>query len=117
MPARRHAGATPGTGLERQSRGSRRRASKHSRRSRVISRWPLAAEVYAMHAPAGYAVIEDLGDNLYAHVIAQGANEIELYEAAARVLAHVHRRRRPRACRASTARRGRCSTTITSRSK
>lgn len=49
-----------------------------------------APEVYAMHAAAGYAVLEDLGDNLYVHAIADGANEIELYEAAAHVLAHLH---------------------------
>lgn len=39
---------------------------------------------------AGYAVIEDLGDALFAQVIPQGADEISLYEAAAQVLAHVH---------------------------
>ncbi len=39
---------------------------------------------------AGYAILEDLGDTLYANVIPQGADEIALYEEAARVLAHVH---------------------------
>lgn len=39
---------------------------------------------------AGYAVLEDLGDNLYANVIPNGENEVALYEEAARVLAHVH---------------------------
>lgn len=39
----------------------------------------------------GLALLEDLGDDLYARVIASGANETELYIAAAGVLAHVHR--------------------------
>lgn len=46
--------------------------------------------IYGADCEAGYAVIEDLGDNLYAHVIPQGADEVALYEEAARVLAHVH---------------------------
>ena len=46
--------------------------------------------VYGADCTAGYAVIEDLGDNLYANILAGGANEIQLYEEAARVLAHVH---------------------------
>lgn len=49
-----------------------------------------APEIYAADCEAGYAVIEDLGDGLYANAIAQGADEIALYEQAARVLAHVH---------------------------
>lgn len=49
-----------------------------------------APEVYGVHLAAGYAVIEDLGDGLYARVIPEGADEITLYEEAARVLAHVH---------------------------
>jgi aminoglycoside/choline kinase family phosphotransferase len=47
-------------------------------------------EIYGADCDAGYAVLEDLGDNLYANVIPNGADEIALYEAAARVLAHVH---------------------------
>lgn len=47
-------------------------------------------EIYGADCEAGYAVLEDLGDALYAQVIPQGANEIALYEEAARVLAHVH---------------------------
>jgi aminoglycoside/choline kinase family phosphotransferase len=50
-----------------------------------------APEIYGVAAGAGYAVLEDLGDDLYAAVIAQGADELPLYEAAAEVLAHVHR--------------------------
>lgn len=46
--------------------------------------------IYGADCAAGYAVIEDLGDNLYANIIPQGADEIALYEEAARVLAHVH---------------------------
>jgi len=47
-------------------------------------------KIYGADCEAGYAVIEDLGDNLYAHAIPQGADEVALYEEAARVLAHVH---------------------------
>jgi len=49
-----------------------------------------APEIYGLDAKAGYAVLEDLGDDLYAIVIAKGADELALYEAAAQVLAHVH---------------------------
>lgn len=48
-------------------------------------------KIYGADCEAGYAIIEDLGDSLYAQVIPQGADEIALYEEAARVLAHVHR--------------------------
>jgi len=47
-------------------------------------------QIYGADCEAGYAVIEDLGDNLYAHAIPNGADEIALYQEAARVLAHVH---------------------------
>jgi len=50
-----------------------------------------APEIYGADAEAGYAVIEDLGDSLYAHVIPQGADENALYAEAARVLAAVHK--------------------------
>lgn len=46
--------------------------------------------IYGADCDAGFAVIEDLGDSLYANVIPGGADEIALYEEAARVLAHVH---------------------------
>jgi aminoglycoside/choline kinase family phosphotransferase len=46
--------------------------------------------IYGADCEAGYAVIEDLGDSLYAQIIPQGGDEIALYEEAARVLAHVH---------------------------
>ncbi len=48
-------------------------------------------KIYGADCDAGYAVIEDLGDDLYANILANGADEIPLYEEAARVLAHVHR--------------------------
>ncbi len=47
-------------------------------------------EIYGADCDAGYAVIEDLGDGLFANVIPGGADEVTLYEEAARVLAHVH---------------------------
>jgi aminoglycoside/choline kinase family phosphotransferase len=49
-----------------------------------------APEVYGADVAAGYAVLEDLGDDLYANVIGKSADEITLYQAAAEVLAHVH---------------------------
>ena len=54
-----------------------------------------APELYGMDAPAGYAILEDLGDDLYANVIGKTADEIPLYEAAARLLAHVHAAQAP----------------------
>jgi aminoglycoside/choline kinase family phosphotransferase len=47
--------------------------------------------IYGADCKSGYAVIEDLGDNLYANIVGNGGNEIRLYEEAARVLAHVHK--------------------------
>lgn len=47
-------------------------------------------EIYGADCEAGYAVIEDLGDSLYAQIIPQGADEVVLYQEAARVLARVH---------------------------
>ncbi len=49
-----------------------------------------APEIYGADLEAGYMVLEDLGDALYARVIAEGADELELYRAASEVLAHVH---------------------------
>ena len=54
-----------------------------------------APEIYGMDAAAGYAVLEDLGDDLYANVIGNGAEEIPLYQAAAELLAHVHAAQAP----------------------
>ncbi len=47
-----------------------------------------APEVYAADADRGYALIEDLGDDLFAR-IADGANETALYEAAVDALLHL----------------------------
>jgi hypothetical protein len=49
-----------------------------------------APEIYGMDAAAGYAVLEDLGDDLYANIIGKSADEIPLYQVAAELLAHVH---------------------------
>lgn len=48
-----------------------------------------APEIYAADPASGFAVIEDLGDALYSDV-ATVRNELELYEAAAEVLATLH---------------------------
>ena len=49
-----------------------------------------APEIYGIDLAAGYAVLEDLGDDLYARVIPEGADEVALYEAAAEALAVAH---------------------------
>ena len=45
-----------------------------------------APEVYSADADAGFALIEDLGDDLFARAIPAGASETELYRAAIDVL-------------------------------
>lgn len=55
-----------------------------------------APEIYGADVDAGFAVLEDLGDDLYATMLAQGGDEIALYEAAADVLADLHQRPLPR---------------------
>ncbi|HWA90622.1 MAG TPA: phosphotransferase [Rhizomicrobium sp.] len=49
-----------------------------------------APEIYAADCGQGFVLIEDLGDDLYADVLTEGADERALYEAAAEVLAAVH---------------------------
>jgi N-acetylmuramate 1-kinase len=49
-----------------------------------------APEIYGIDVEAGYIVLEDLGDDLYARVIPEGADEVALYIAAAETLAHTH---------------------------
>jgi len=46
-----------------------------------------APEIYAADAENGFALIEDLGDDLFAHAITQGVSEAPLYEAAIDALA------------------------------
>ena len=54
-----------------------------------------APEVAAADAPAGLAVLEDLGDDLYARLIEGGTDETPLYEAAIDALAHLHAEKPP----------------------
>jgi len=49
-----------------------------------------APEIYASDFKQGLALIEDLGDGLYADVLNEGADERTLYETAAEVLARLH---------------------------
>jgi N-acetylmuramate 1-kinase len=51
--------------------------------------------VYDQDIPHGLALLEDLGDDLFARVIERGGDEIELYTAAGEVLAAVHRVQSP----------------------
>jgi aminoglycoside/choline kinase family phosphotransferase len=46
--------------------------------------------IHAADPERGFVLIEDLGDDLYADVLARGADERELYEQAAEVLAALH---------------------------
>jgi N-acetylmuramate 1-kinase len=46
--------------------------------------------ILGVNAPQGYAVVEDLGEGLFARVLEDGEDEIKLYCAAADVLAQVH---------------------------
>ncbi len=47
-------------------------------------------DIYALDAPHGWAILEDLGEGLFAQLIPALADEETLYVAAAEVLAHVH---------------------------
>ncbi len=49
-----------------------------------------APRILAHDASAGLAVIEDLGDGVYARLIEDGADEAELYDAAIAALAQMH---------------------------
>lgn len=49
-----------------------------------------APEMVALDAPAGLAVVEDLGDGLLARLIEQGADETPMYLAAVEALARLH---------------------------
>jgi hypothetical protein len=49
-----------------------------------------APEIIAADAPAGLAVLEDLGDDLYATLIAGGDDEAPLYDAAVDTLVKLH---------------------------
>ena len=55
-----------------------------------------APEIYAADVARGFVLIEDLGDDLYAEVLAKGADELALYQGAAKVLAKLHARPAPR---------------------
>jgi aminoglycoside/choline kinase family phosphotransferase len=54
-----------------------------------------APEIFTADPAAGFALIEDLGDDLYADVLAKDGDERALYAAAARVLAQLHARGAP----------------------
>jgi aminoglycoside/choline kinase family phosphotransferase len=54
-----------------------------------------APDIYACDCDAGFAIIEDLGDDLYTDVIAGGGDERLLCETAADVLAQLHARPAP----------------------
>ncbi|MBW8709221.1 MAG: phosphotransferase, partial [Alphaproteobacteria bacterium] len=49
-----------------------------------------APDIYAADHASGFVILEDLGDALFADVLADGADEEELYKAAVEVLATIH---------------------------
>ena len=49
-----------------------------------------APEIHAIDAANGFVILEDLGDALFAEVLADGGDEKALYEAAVEVLARIH---------------------------
>ena len=66
-----------------------------------------APEVIAADPAAGFAVLEDLGDGLYARLIAEGADEAPLYDTAVDVLDPTSRRGAAGRCWKPMARSGR----------
>jgi len=63
-----------------------------------------APRVIAAHVPNGLAILEDLGDDLFARVLEQGADEAALYDAAVDTLVDLHRRSPPEVLEAGGAR-------------
>jgi len=61
-----------------------------------------APEIYAADIPQGFALIEDLGDDLYADVLEKGGDERALYLTAADVLAKLHENEAPKMLDART---------------
>jgi aminoglycoside/choline kinase family phosphotransferase len=49
-----------------------------------------APDIHAIDAANGFVILEDLGDDLFADVLAGGGDEKALYEAAVEVLAKIH---------------------------
>ena len=49
-----------------------------------------APDIYAADQRQGFVILEDLGDALFAEVLADGGDEKKLYEAAVEVLARIH---------------------------
>jgi aminoglycoside/choline kinase family phosphotransferase len=56
-----------------------------------------APDIYAADHGEGFVILEDLGDALFADVLADGADEEQLYKAAVEVLAKIHRNDAPAA--------------------
>ncbi len=54
-----------------------------------------APQVHHSDVEAGFAIVEDLGDALFAREIERGADEAVLYRAAAQTLGHIHNARAP----------------------
>lgn len=82
-----------------------RLAGADSARFIAAARWlrahGLAApEIYEADPALGFVILEDLGDALFAEVLADGGSEKELYEHAVEVLARIHARDAPGALEA-----------------
>src|SRR5882757_2412630 len=56
-----------------------------------------APDIYAADHANGFVILEDLGDALFAEVLADGGDEKKLYQAAVEVLAKIHAKDAPAA--------------------
>jgi hypothetical protein len=54
-----------------------------------------APEIHAVDCKAGFVLMEDFGDRLYADILKGGGNEVELYQAAVEALARLHAQSAP----------------------
>ena len=61
-----------------------------------------APEIYHADTAQGFVILEDLGDALFAEVLADGGDEKQLYQHAVEVLAKVHAEDAPGALAATT---------------
>src|SRR5581483_11004415 len=54
-----------------------------------------APRLHAADLPAGYAILEDFGDDLFVDALGNGASEEDLYRVAVEVLARIHAEQAP----------------------
>ena len=77
------------------------RAALRAHRPAPDRAWPQRAGDPAVDEANGFLLLEDLGDDTFARVLAAGGDEAELYARATDVLVVLHRRPPTRCCRGS----------------